>query len=500
MGNPLAFAMIAVWPLVCLVLFDRLPAARALLWSIIGGYLLLPSVTAIPAPLFPDLDKVTGSAVGALLGMLFISRDGRPKWPEGKLARLLIALYIAVPLLSALANGAPMPIGPLSLPGISLYDGISSLLAAAIALLPMILAGSLPDAGDGPLRLMRALALAGLVYSFPMLLEIRLSPQLNVWIYGFFAHDFIQMIRYGGFRPMVFLTHGLWVALFAFTAVASSAAIARVQGYARRPLVMTAYLMAVLVLCKSAASILYGVALVPLILFASPRIQLRCAALIAAAVLSYPLLQWTELLPTENIIASVAEMDLDRSRSLEFRFNNERLLLEHAAESPWVGWSGWGRNMVFDPVTGEDISVADGAWIIILGVSGMLGFVAQFGLLVLPIFLGWRNARLQDNAPFASLALIHAATLIDLIPNATLTPLSWLTTGVLLAAVERPAEVRASDPGPLAAVRAKGQRPAPADSALPPEPVWRIGRPDPGHAGRWLLGGDQPRSRFSSRR
>ena len=49
-----------------------------------------------------------------------------------------------------------------------------------------------------------------------MLVEVRLSPQINTWIYGFFQHDFIQMMRYGGFRPIVFLPHGLWVAFFAY--------------------------------------------------------------------------------------------------------------------------------------------------------------------------------------------------------------------------------------------------------------------------------------------
>lgn len=38
-------------------------------------------------------------------------------------------------------------------------------------------------------------------YTIPMLIELRLSPQMNVWVYGFFQHDFIQTVRYGGSLP-----------------------------------------------------------------------------------------------------------------------------------------------------------------------------------------------------------------------------------------------------------------------------------------------------------
>ena len=58
-----------------------------------------------------------------------------------------------------------------------------------------------------------------LVYSLPMLFEIRISPQLHRWVYGYFPNDaFVQQMRGGGFRPVVFFPHGLALALF--TAIA----------------------------------------------------------------------------------------------------------------------------------------------------------------------------------------------------------------------------------------------------------------------------------------
>ena len=41
---------------------------------------------------------------------------------------------------------------------------------------------------------------------------------------------------------------------------------------------------------------------------------------------------------------------------------------------------------VYDSDTRRDISVTDGHWIITLGQAGLLGFIAEFGLLTLPIF------------------------------------------------------------------------------------------------------------------
>src|SRR5690349_3189313 len=43
---------------------------------------------------------------------------------------------------------------------------------------------------------------------------MRLSPQLHVWLYGFHQHSFLQNERWGGYRPMVFMEHGLMVAMW----------------------------------------------------------------------------------------------------------------------------------------------------------------------------------------------------------------------------------------------------------------------------------------------
>jgi len=51
-------------------------------------------------------------------------------------------------------------------------------------------------------------------YTFFLFIELTASPQLNRWIYGYHQSQFIMAMRAGGYRPMVFMRHGLNVAFF----------------------------------------------------------------------------------------------------------------------------------------------------------------------------------------------------------------------------------------------------------------------------------------------
>lgn len=56
-----------------------------------------------------------------------------------------------------------------------------------------------------------ALAVGGVVYTLPCLVEIRLSPQLHYWVYGFYQHQVNQSERFGGFRRDVTIADSLWI-------------------------------------------------------------------------------------------------------------------------------------------------------------------------------------------------------------------------------------------------------------------------------------------------
>lgn len=440
MPNILAYLALLSWPLVTVVLWQRLDPARALVWSILGAYLVLPPVQAvISLPGLPDLDKFSISNLMALCCAVFLLKDRISFLPDALLGKGLMVLYVITPFATVLTNGDPV-VGPaLYLQGTRLYDSVAAVAAQAITLIPYFLARRYLATPQAARALLVALIAGGLAYVPPMMIEARLSPQINIWVYGFFAHDFAQVFRFGGFRPMVFLPHGLWLALFILMAFLSSLSLVRMTPSAGRlKWIGFAMILAIaLILGKSVGPMFYAVALAPMILLAGPRSQVLLASAMAAVVISYPLLRGLHLVPVDAVLSLAQGISADRASSFEFRLVNEEVLLAHAAERPLFGWGGYGRNMIHDPNTGQVLSISDGMWIIRLGINGWLGYIAEFGLLVMPLLLlGWQTLRQVPALAVAALAMIYGANLLDLLPNATLVPLTWLIGGALLGQAE----------------------------------------------------------------
>ncbi|MGJ8544830.1 MAG: hypothetical protein ACSHWZ_05245 [Sulfitobacter sp.] len=453
MPNAIAYLMLLAWPGICLLMFRRMPLQRALIWSILAGYLFLPPLAEFNLPLVPSMDKTSIPSVAVLGILMFGTNHKLQLWPQARLAQVLVAGLVlsAAPtvltnseaiIFEVLPNSDPIQFITGTLPGQSIRDIGSVLIAQVLTLVPFLLARQFLSDEKGLRELLYAFMLGGVIYSIPSLTEILVSPLLNIYIYGFFQHSFDQMVRNGGYRPIVFLPHGLWLALFMCTALVSAAAFAR--GAARldrgKMLVLVGYLFVVLILCKSLASILYGLLLTPLVLLAPARWLIRLAALFGLVAVIYPMLRNLGAIPLEAIVDQAYAFNADRGQSLEFRFHNEQQLLARAAEKPAFGWGGWGRGLIRDAETGQILSIPDGRWIIVFGTFGWVGYVCEFGLLALPLFLMARFVRGKEVAisPWiAPLALILGITMMDMLLNATLTPLTWLVAGAILGHAER---------------------------------------------------------------
>src|SRR6056297_2639840 len=225
MPNMIAYFALLVWPVVAVLLFRRLPLRRAIIWTVLGGYLLLPTRTGVDLPLLPAFDKIFIPAASALLLCLSRLRSPLELLPRGPVPRLLAIVFLLGPFITVALNGAPVIFGPRVLPGLAPYDAFSFGLSHAVLLVPFLL-GQRFLADEAALRdLLTAIAVAGVAYSLPALFEVRMSPQLHTWVYGFFPHQFLQQIRFDGFRPVVFLGHGLAVALFFSMAFLAAAAL-----------------------------------------------------------------------------------------------------------------------------------------------------------------------------------------------------------------------------------------------------------------------------------
>ncbi|MBE9636047.1 hypothetical protein [Salipiger mangrovisoli] len=440
MPNPLAFLMLALWPIVTIVLFRRLPPDRALVAALLAGYLVLPEPPAVfDLPMFPPLTKHNIPALTAFAICLWrygLQGGLLPRSPVGK---VLLLTYVFSPALTALTNTEPVFYGQIGLPGLSVKDGVALVLQQFLLVLPFLLARQFLAQGGAQRRLLVALMIGGLVYTLPMLVEMRLSPQLNRWVYGYYQHLFGQSIRANGYRPVVFLYHGLWVAFFLMTAAVSAWALWR-NKRSMKLLMAALWLTLVLVLSKSLGALIFALVLIPAVVLLSRAAQIRLAIVIGLLAITYPVLKGTHLVPEDRLLAQAASIDQERSYSLEFRFANENTLLDRAYLKPVFGWGSWGRNHILDPVSGAILTVTDGRWIIVIGVYGWVGFLAEFGLLLLPLLLLWKESKTRGSdmvSPFiAPLSLLLAINLSDMIPNATLTPLTWLVAGALTGYAE----------------------------------------------------------------
>lgn len=430
-----------LWPIVALWLYKSRSLPQATLWTILGAYLLLPVGGSIKFEMIPALDKYSVPNLAALAGFVVVTR-GWPRVLGGLgLGGLLILGFLFGPFITAELNGDPVVLAAKTLPAETHYDALSAVVGQLLFLIPFFLGREVLRSAADVEETLRVLVVAGLAYSVLILLELRLSPQLHNWVYGYHPHEFVQQVRDGGYRAMVFLGHGLLTSFFIMTATVAAAAFWRTRApILRVPSVgATAYLATLLVLCKSAGAIVYGFVLGLLVRFSNPRLQCRTAALLVIVALLYPLLRAADLFPTRSMLDAAAAISVDRAGSLEFRFNQEDQLLRRAQERILFGWGRWGRNRVYDEY-GGDMSVTDGRWVITLGQFGLVGFLAEFGLLALSVFRAASALRFAeaeaDRTYLAALALIVAVSVVDLLPNASLSPWTWLLAGALTGRAE----------------------------------------------------------------
>jgi hypothetical protein len=451
-ANWFAFVALLAWPVVALWLFHARPVNKALLWTILGGYLLLPVGTSIKFEGVPAFDKSSIPNLAALAGCLFIARRSLRLFHGFGVAEVLILMLLVGPFITSALNGDTITIGELVLPGVGPYDALSAAVAQFIFVLPFFLARQILRNSEDNVEILRVLVIAGLAYSLPMLFEVRMSPQLHTWIYGYFPHSFAQQYRDGGFRPVVFLGHGLLVAFFLATTAIAAAALWRTQSRVLRlPAAgVTAWLTPVLVLCKTMSALVYGAVGMALVRFTRPRFQMRIALLLVALALLYPMLRAGELFPARSLIELSQSISSERAASLKVRFDNEDRLLDRAWQRFVFGWGRFGRNRIFDEESGKDISITDGRWIITMGSFGFFGFLAEFGLLSFAVVRAAAALRYtqstQEQVFLAALALILAINVFDLVPNSSLSPWTWLLTGALLGRAEALASVRQERP------------------------------------------------------
>lgn len=443
-ANPLASLALLLWIPLTLLLFAQLRPAVAASISIIGSTILLPAGFAYDFKGLPAIDRELLGVFGALLGCALFARDRLVRPGRGFGVDALAAVMIAGGFLTAYTNADPLVIGGKSLPGVALWGGVSRAAGTILTFwLPLYLGRALFRTPRDLRILILVLAVAGILYSLPVLWESRMSPQLHRWVYGYTPASFAQAKRPTGWgwRPMAFVGHGLALAQFlAICAIAAAAAARLKKRFLGFPLSLgLPWIYFVLLMCQSLAAAIYATLAIPLVAFARLRWNRILLATLLVITVTYPALRSLDWFPTERLVDAARTWHEGRAGSLNFRFVNEDLLLTRAQERLWFGWGGFGRERLYDE-RGKSETTSDGFWIIQMGQVGLVGYLCSFGMILLPAAVAlnalWGRRRVTEEVVLV-LALVWAVVLtgVDLLPNGFLTTRTLFVGGALLGAV-----------------------------------------------------------------
>ena len=140
-GNVLALLTLLSWPVISAIMFQRMEARRAFVWSILGAYMSLSPLTAVALPVIPDMDKTTLPNIAAALlamgaGHRVLTLPGSP------LMKLAVILFIIAPWTAIFANQQPLVEGISYRPAQNAYDSFTTMVKQAAVVLPLVMAVS----------------------------------------------------------------------------------------------------------------------------------------------------------------------------------------------------------------------------------------------------------------------------------------------------------------------------------------------------------------------
>jgi hypothetical protein len=412
------------WVPATLLMFWKLPPARAAAISLIAGWLFLPTarfaddVAAVdfpywimPACLPSDYWTTKARVIGIslLLGVMAFDpnawRRFRPSFFD-----LPMLGWCLVPLPSGLANG------------VSPIESIANLAYQTLAWGVPYLAGRLYFSDPPGMNVLaRAIIAGGLVYVPFCLVENASGPIFYRLAYGFHAYQRDGATRYLGFRPIVFLEHGNQLG----TWMASSALVAawiwrsgQLPSFWKMPGSLVVSMIAtVSVLTQSAGAVVLlvsGLAMLEVVWRFDrkwPIVAVLVLPLIFVGARAANLFDAKSLAMRTSLGRRLAETStkLDR-QSFGWRLQVEQRSARVALQKHWLGWSRWDW--------WREASKSERPWglfSIVLGTYGVMGWLLLVVALSLPIasFLGlgpprfWTSPARASGAAMAGLLTLN---------------------------------------------------------------------------------------------
>jgi hypothetical protein len=409
---------------VVLYLFVRFPTQRAVIISFVAAWLFLPQAS-YPIPLLPPYTKISASCYAILLATIIYDTARITTFKPGWLDVPMVICCLC-PIVSQVTNGGS-PISP------TFNQIITWGMPYFLGRLYM---GSL----DGLRQLAIGIFAGGLAYIPFTLVEGVKGPILHQMVYGVNAfEDWSQARRMGGWRPVVFMQHGLMVGVWMMTAALigvwlwQTGTLKKFQGQSIKTLAIV--LTIAFFLCRSTGAYsLFGIAL--FILFSAKWFRTSLPLLFVIGYISFYLyIAASGQFSSKDVMGVINPIfGEERAGSLKFRFDMEEILGDKARQKFMFGWGDSGGNRVYNGY-GQDISVTDSLWIIEFGTNGAVGLVSLFSSFLLPVVVfatlkyparTWSNPKV---APAAVLGVAVTMYMFDCVLNAMTNPIFALIVG-----------------------------------------------------------------------
>ena len=421
-----------IWLLVFSLVYRQFRDPRVyFLINLLGAWLFLPQ-SAVDLPFLPDLTKYTVFSLSSLISMRLFGRKYKFRlrkcdWP--------VLVFCMIPIFTSLENG------------LGIWDGLSSTINAYLVWgIPYFLGRKYFRTIEDLKFILLGIVVAAAIYLPFIWFEIFMSPRLNQIVYGFNQADWVEHIRYGGWRPKVFMQHGLMVALFVSISVLAIFTLraenkkTRILGI--RSSVLEKILIITIIACKSGNGVVIMVMTILARIMTKAgmaRVLLLTLVLIIAGYLTVRVSGCWDGLELITNVQSISG-DAQRAGSLGARIKQENLFL-HRAEEKWLfGWGGWGRAFPVNEYGVRLTRGVDSLWIIVYSENGIIALVSLFWVfLAAPCVVATRAGKMVLNNKEKSFiymaSFIPIFFMIDSLANAMVSPLYIMVAGSLTSVI-----------------------------------------------------------------
>jgi hypothetical protein len=158
--NTFAYIVMAVWPFVTFLLLRKYGSGKGALLALLSCYMFLPARMSIEISGLPDLDKFLITILTIIVYMLY-SRSIYSLNLLSPVYKVLLFILVLSPIFTALSNQERY----LFLPGLTLYDGVSSSIIKLLNFFPFFIGTTYFREEKQQLYLFKTFAIATFVYA-----------------------------------------------------------------------------------------------------------------------------------------------------------------------------------------------------------------------------------------------------------------------------------------------------------------------------------------------